>query len=503
MLEQEEQEWFKALYFFEWELYRELGAKYYDALYEFNRVAREEGQEETRKEFESKEDARQRCLFNRATMDKTKNPIYEVKRVQQAPKKVNAMEISPGVVPLRLGGKKPKDFFAMFKSFMGCGLMGFPMEPENVYKLLSSNPSFMRVCGFVGKDIHEEYYYEHIPGLRKLEQFDQIMREAGLWADQKWEEVKRNIVSGIIKVENELVGDTTHYYGYSNFETVKYKDEKGKVQKKSQSRMTKTCGCEDKTQCLCSWELTDDGAGTIVKSNMKMYWGHKGCILGFPCQGIPLDAVAASDSAGHDSRTLFPHVERLFEFLPEIAGRIKRVLYDSACDDKDLKKEFWDQWKIELKTSMNPRRRKDVETDLPRGIDRITPYGIPICTEGYEMEYQGMRWDDEKFIYQAPKDDDEIPVCFGCENREKCCPNTQSQGRTINVSWDVLPHIDPDDPPMAKRFKAIMRRRPSVERMIKRLKCDLGDDRLTKRGNASFQAYLDKTMIAFHILLRQ
>ncbi|CAB1084811.1 hypothetical protein D1AOALGA4SA_12319 [Olavius algarvensis Delta 1 endosymbiont] len=38
--------------------------------------------------------------------------------------------------------------------------------------------------------------------------------------------------------------------------------------------------------------------------------------------------------------------------------------------------------------------------------------------------------------------------------------------------------------------------------MIKRLKCDLGDDRLKKRSNASFQAYLDKTTIAFHILLR-
>jgi len=55
---------------------------------------------------------------------------------------------------------------------------------------------------------------------------------------------------------------------------------------------------------------------------------------------------------------------------------------------------------------------------------------------------------------------------------------------------------------MAKRFKATMARRTSVGRMIKRLKCDLGDSRLTKRGNASFQAYLDKTMIAFHILLR-
>jgi hypothetical protein len=66
----------------------------------------------------------------------------------------------------------------------------------------------------------------------------------------------------------------------------------------------------------------------------------------------------------------------------------------------------------------------------------------------------------------------------------------------------MLPSIDPDDPPMAKRFKAIMMRRPAVERMIKRLKRDLSDDRLRKRSNDSFQAYLDKTLIAYQMLLR-
>jgi hypothetical protein len=65
-----------------------------------------------------------------------------------------------------------------------------------------------------------------------------------------------------------------------------------------------------------------------------------------------------------------------------------------------------------------------------------------------------------------------------------------------------MTHINPADPPMANRFRAMMTRRSSVERMIKRLKCDLSDDRLKKRGNAAFQAYLDKTMIAFHMLLR-
>jgi hypothetical protein len=90
----------------------------------------------------------------------------------------------------------------------------------------------------------------------------------------------------------------------------------------------------------------------------------------------------------------------------------------------------------------------------------------------------------------------------GCRERAQCCHRDTASGRTISVSLDTLKPIDPSDPPMAKRFQAIMTRRPSVERMIKRLRCDLGDDRLSKRGNASFQAYLDKTMISYHLLIR-
>ena len=112
-----------------------------------------------------------------------------------------------------------------------------------------------------------------------------------------------------------------------------------------------------------------------------------------------------------------------------------------------------------------------------------------------------MRYEKEKFIYHAPTDTDDEPVCSTCYYQIECCPNSLT-GRMINISFGLLPHINTEDPPMAKRFKAIMTRRPSVERMIKRLKCDIGDDRLSKRGNLSFQAYLDKTMIAFHLLLQ-
>jgi hypothetical protein len=124
-----------------------------------------------------------------------------------------------------------------------------------------------------------------------------------------------------------------------------------------------------------------------------------------------------------------------------------------------------------------------------------------VCVGDFEMDYHGIRYEAEKFIYKAPLDDRQKSVCLNCKNKAKCCPLSK-KGRVVNISFDKLPHINPADPPMAKRFRAMMTRRPSVERMIKRLKCDLSDDRLKKRGNAAFQAYLDKTMIAFHMLLR-
>ena len=156
---------------------------------------------------------------------------------------------------------------------------------------------------------------------------------------------------------------------------------------------------------------------------------------------------------------------------------------------------------VELKASFNPRGAKAITDDLPRGIAKITPYGVPICVAGHELDYQGIRYRNETFIYRAPLEEG-TSVCLGCAERANCCNRSTQSGRTITVSFDTLAHIDPNDPPMAKRFKAIMTRRPSVERMIKRLKCDLGDERLTKRGNESFQAYLDKTMIGYHLLLR-
>lgn len=501
-------EWFEILHRFPWMDYRLHAAAYYDALYAFNSEEREAAKRIDESTPETETAAKQRLLFDRPTLASGQAPppqiIYQGQVVEDIIPTVDPQSLAPGVVPLRLVGRKPKCFFGLLKSFLGTTLMGFAGEPEQVHLLLKSNPSFARVCGFVPqeKDKALPYSYRHIPSLRKLEQFDQVMRQAGLWDRIKASEVTINLQTGIIEKEKELVGDTTHYHAYSSFETLTYEDEKGNTQKKSQSKTTKGCRCEDWSSCPHEWALSDDGAGTVVKSKTKMYWGHKASVIGLPQQGVALDAVAIMDAASHDGQTFLPHAKDVFARYPELTASTERVLYDSACDDAELKARFKEELGVDLKASFNPRRSKPITEGLPRGIQKITPYGVPLCLAGHEFDYKGCRYENEKFIYEAPHHEDGTSVCLGCPERAGCCNRSAQSGRTITVSFDTLPQIDSNDPPMAKRFKAIMRRRPSVERMIKRLKCDLGDDRLSKRGNESFQAYLDKTMIAYHLLLR-
>ncbi len=500
-----EAEWYRILSAFPWKNYRNIAAIYYDALYHFNQKQHKDKETDiplNHKNYETKNTAEQRLLFERSTMDENAPVLYQQEERPPLVSTVDPKTLAPNIVPFRLAGKKPKCFFALFKAFVGTTLLGFAPEPENVHALLKSNLPFARVCGFVPKEQQDHYWHRHVPSLRKLEQFDQIMTGYALWAEQKWEEIRQNIANGTIKPESEIVGDTTHYHAYSGFKTVTFYDNKGQEIKKSQSKVTKSCHCQNKNTCPHQWILADDGAGTIVKSTTKMYWGHKASILGLPKQGIPLDAAAVADAASHDGRTLFPHVKQLHQNLPEVKDWFTRALYDSACDDQTLKQLFWDEFRLELKTSLNPRRIQTVTEGLPRSMERLSPYGELYCKAGHEMEYKGARFDTERFIFGPPQNDWGYSRCSFCAYQIDCCPQAEN-GRTVTLSFDFLPHIDPDDPPMAKRYKAIMSRRPSVERMIKRLKCDLSDDRLSKRGNASFQAYLDKTMIAFHMLLRQ
>lgn len=494
-------EWYPIIKDLPDEEYQEIGAEYYNCLHHFNLEQQAKSAQNLTPSNETKDEAKQRLLFNRTTMNDDQPVLHELPVVPEFKSIITPSMIGPGITPNWGAGKKPKCFFALFKSFICAPMMGFEAEPEKVHDLLCSNLQFARVCGFIPKNEDEQYWYKHVPSLRKLEQFDQIMTQYGLWDKCKRQEITDNIANGVIREENTAVGDTFHCHGYSTFETIEYIDENGKKRTKTQSKVTKNCRCKDPESCPHEWELTDYGAGTIAKAHHRFIWGHKASIIGLPIQGIPLDAVAIADAATHDGQTFYPHMVKLLGEYPILADWIHTALYDGACDWHELKGDFEDNLGIILKTSLNPRRRKTV-TDLPqKGMDKLTPYGTLVCIGGFEMDFKGARYTEEAFIYGAPICNG-VNACLSCEHKSVCCPNAK-KGRTVQIPFDTLPHINPADPPMAKRYKALMKQRTSIERMIKRLKCDMGDDRLSKRSNDSFQAYLDKTMIAFHILLRR
>jgi hypothetical protein len=339
-------------------------------------------------------------LFERATAPIAKHPAAPIlfqaevaeRRAQDDQRRAQddqRWDVAPGAVPLRLVGRRPKCFFGLLKGFIGASLMGFPAEPEQVHLLLRSHPAFARVCGFSHQEKdRSDYHYQQIPSRRKPGQFDQIMTGAGIWDRIKLSEVKTNLATAVIRPQKAWVGDTTHDHAYSSFETVCYEDDKGGEHKRSQSRLTKRCRCEDWQACAHGWALRDAGAGTIVKSANKMIWGHKASIIGPPEQGVAIDAIAVSDAATHDGQTLLPHLEKVLGDHPDLAQSVRRVRYDSACDDAPLRQRFQDELGLELKASFNPRRSKAITKALPRGMEGITPYGVPICPARHRSRHQ-------------------------------------------------------------------------------------------------------------------
>jgi len=273
-----------------------------------------------------------------------------------------------------------------------------------------------------------------------------------------------------------------------------------KKKRKSHPRTTKNCRCSDREHCDHAWINADEGAGTVVKSTGKMYWAHKASTLGFADQEVLLDAVALNDAASHDSQSLVPHLSRLLSRHPDLKGVVSRVLDDGAADDPALKSEIKTTFDIELLAPINPRRRGPIRDDLPRGIDHLTPRGVPVCQAGFPFELLGFRQQTERFIFTAPETTPGESVCSGCAFRGDCYRG-QSGGRRVTIAADRLPWLDRDFPQLSKRFGKAMARRTGIERIHKLMKFDHGDDRLTKRGTSSFQARLDKTLLAMHVLL--
>lgn len=540
--------WFSVLAMLDWRFLRPVGGRYYDFLETFNQEQasrrREKQGSAAQANTETRKEAQTRLLFARATMCDGASVIEEsLAAGGTEPRRVDPERIAPGVVPARLCGRSPKCFFALFKAFLAMAIRGRAPEPAVVSEALRSNPSLARACGFTLPDKKVGYRQSDVPSLRKLEQFDQIMTDNGLWEQAALDRVAENLRKGRIRTGETLVHDTTHYRAFSSMQMVEIPNEnvaekrqagpqevaqdaggevakapaesqapkagrkarknrkrKERRKRKSQAKATKNCRCKDRATCRHPWVSADSGAGTVVKSGGKMHWGHKASTLAFAGQEILLDAVAMTDAASHDSRSLEPHLGRLFARHPELKKVVTRVLDDGAADDQGLKDRIRETLSIELLASPNPRGRKPIKQDLPQGIDRLRSSGTPVCAEGFPFDFLGCRHPTRRFLFRAPRLADGTPACQGCPRKSSCC-SPGADLRHITVPFDRLPWLDPKRPQLSRRFQKTMAKRTVIERIHKLMKFDYGDEVLTKRGNRAFQARLDKTLLAMHVVL--
>ncbi len=499
--------WFRLLRDLDWQPLVPVAVQYYEALWQFNQ---DQHLERLKKQSsyptpnpETKEQARQRLLLERTTLDPEKPVLAEGEANFREPLHVDPAAIRPGCVPPRLRGRKPKDFFAMLKSFLGVMVMGRPAEPEFVFAELTNNPAYARTCGFTLPDADFGYRASDVPSLRKLEQFDQIMTANHIWSRLAVEQVRRNLESEKLELSTTGVHDTTHHIACSAMEVpvVEGRTKNGKPLKKSHPKTTKPCRCPEWQDCPHDWISADDGAGTVVKAHRRMYWAHKASVFALVGEiEIPLDAVATTDAAIHDSRSLLAHLERIQLRYPQVMENLEIVLDDSALDDEAIRTAVKERFDIDLRVEPNVRGRKPILEELPRGVERIAPSGTPVCDAGFPFDFLGVRKEAGRFLFRAPEDSEGVPVCADCPERDGCIRPT-AERRHLSIPCLRLPFMDPDLPHLSKRFQRQMAKRTVVERIIKLMKFDFGDDQLTKRGTAAYQATLDKTLFAMHVVL--
>jgi len=420
----------------------------------------------------------------------------------------------PAVTPPPLGailcgpGRPPCDALCLMRAFLSAPLLGVGDDPGSVFALLHSNPTFASQCGFLVRGALKqpgELTSRRLPSLALCEEFSEVMTRYGLWHLARLEQVRSNLASGVVEIEDTASFDTTHLEAHSHCANVVPPNapapEDGKKPKhRKVPNMKKRCGC-GKGQwesCEHPWSPTDAGAAVVVKGPTRVYWAHKASVAAFANSEIPFDARVCQYAAESDGKTLVPHLELLTRDIPEAVDPLRYILADDAYrENRETVRGFGRQ--ARLIVPVHGRKARNTLAESFAGIDRFTPIGVPVCEAEHRFEMRGRDITAQRYIWVAPDDDHGQPVCSGCPFASGCL--NKGQRRNIRVERKDQPQIDWDHPQHFARDRARYQRRTGVERAIKRLKVDLNAEHLTHRDALRVQAHLDRRLLTVHILL--
>ena len=404
-------------------------------------------------------------------------------------------------------GRPPCDALCLLRAFLAAPLLGVGDAPTSVYRLLHSNPTFAHACDFLGRDTLKqegEWTSRRLPSLSVCEEFSEVMTRYGLWQLARLEQVRDNLASGVVEVEQTLVFDTTHLEAHSHCANVVPPGgdvDAGKAPKhRKVPRMRKRCGCGRAHWETCEhpWTPTDSGVAVVVKGTTRIYWAHKASVVSFADSEVPIDVRVCQYAAEPDGKTLVPHLEALTNALPVVVGSLSYVLADDAYRENHAAVERFGQ-QARLIVPVHGRTAPAALANGLAGIARFTPSGVPVCQGGHRFELRGRDITAERYIWAAPDDDAGQPVCVRCPLAASCLD--KGNRRHLRIPRLKQPHIDWEHPQHFARERARYSQRTAIERAIKRLKIDLKGEHLTHRDALRVQAHLDRRLLTLHLLL--
>lgn len=516
------EDWVSVVHAVDGHRYEVLARRYYEALYHFRSQTKRGALVGT---IEVTADTRQQALEGmlevieeRKVLRKQSRGADDAPPVFVEPQAGSADETWPASLrdtllpPLPLDvvlggpGRPPCDALCLLRAFVAAPVLGCNDNPTAVHRLLRSNPTFAHFCGFLGRDVLKqpgELTSRRLPSEAVCEEFSEVMTRYGLWHLACVEQVRENIVSGAVEVEDTMSFDTTHIVANShcaNVVVAEVETEGGKKPKhRKVPRVRKSCDCKKENWASCDhpWTPTDQGAAIVVKGPTRIYWAHKASIAAFGNSEIPIDGRVLQYAADSDGKTLRPHIEQLKADLPESLSLLRHVLADDAYRENraaiavDIKG-------ARLSVPVHPRRVSPTLAASFAGIDRFTPIGFPVCDADFRFELRGRDLAQGRYLWAAPNDATGRPVCASCPLPYPC---TTGARRHIRVHRDDLPQINWDHPEHFARNRTRYNKRTGVERAIKRLKVDLHGAHLTHRDGIRVQAHLDRKLLALHLLL--
>ena len=378
-------------------------------------------------------------------------------------------------------GRNPQPFIAYVKAIELAPILHLEQNMEAISLHLRLNSDYLRACGF-----------QSPPAARTLQDFDQIMSEAGLWELLRDKTYQINVDDGIINEaeEDSLCVDNTHVLAHST---------PNKVIKECQACIHFDT-CDDKVS-------TDETGDWYVNSKCKIFYAHQIGMNQLGKSGAPFERVVLSGRQ-YEPDSLDPLLYQSKQKHENM--NFTKIIADGIFNTKPCAKTIQSFYPgARLYAPINPKGKlKEIEGPA-RGIKKVTKHGSVICIAGHKMVFLTKDEPLQCYVFGCPVFNLEarqklthmgIDVSkITCTCEDQCCP-TATQGRIYRVPRKQLKQVNWEMPQFSSHFQLVYKLRTKIERLFGRMKKRFKMAVLYRRGVKKIEAHIDKFMALMHIV---